>query len=198
MKVSKIVNNTNNWKSISGIAQTGIMVNTIGLSESFFLGLEEWNNSEILRKLKLAYLDSFRSVKRTEYFDCINLINYKNGIVYLVGKIEGVKQLENDEIEEIRNTLSHHNWLPKIKNDFTSLNETQIIENPQEYLTCWNSEEIVAPTNQSFILNLRYEKILFLKEPINLTELDIRANNWRRLSKLFVVNDDLEFLFDSI
>lgn len=198
MKVSKIVNNSNNWKSISGIVQTGILIKNNGLAKSYFLGLEEWNNSEILRELKLAYLDSFRSVRRTEYFDCINLINYKNGIVYLVGKIEGVKQLENDEIEEIRNTLSHHNWLPKIKNDFTSLNETQLFENPQEYLKCWNSENIVAPTNQSFILNLRYEKILFLKKPINLTELDNRANNWRRLSKLFNVSNELESLFNSI
>ena len=67
-----------------------------------------------------------------------------------------------------------------------------------EYLKCWNSENIVAPTNQSFILNLRYENILFLNEPINLTELDNRANNWRRLSKLFNVSNELESLFNSI
>lgn len=198
MKVSKIVNNSNQWKSLSGIAKAGIIVNTIGLSDSFFLGLEEWNNSEILRKQKLAYLDSFRSVIRTEYFDCINLINYKDGIVYLVGRLEGVRQIEDIEIKEIRKTLDRENWLHKVKNDFSKLNETQLFENPQEYLKCWNSENIVAPTNQSFILNLRYEKILFLKEPINLTELDNRANNWRRLSKLFNVSNELESLFNSI
>ncbi len=186
MKASKLVNNNNNWINITRLAQNGIIVkaNTQNKKQYFF-GLEEWNNCHILRKHKLAYLDSFRSFPRAGYYERIELINYCNGIVYYVGKLENVKQIGCVEIAGIRNMLTSEGWLKRIESDFNAIQDLRIIENNTEYMKAWNSKKIIAPTNESFILNIHYENFIFFESPVNLTALNINANNWKRLSQLY-------------
>ena len=85
MKLSKLVNNNNNWTNISRLAQNGIIVKANAQNKNqYFFGLEEWNNCDILRRHKLAFLDSFRSYPRMESYERIELINYCNYYLHLV------------------------------------------------------------------------------------------------------------------
>jgi len=197
MKASKFVYNDNDWTSVSGLAQTGIIVNRNEQNKKkYYFGLEEWNNSNILRNHKLAYLDSFRSFPRMEYYERIELINFNNGIVYHVGRLENVKRIKCKEIPDIKKLLLKENWLKRVETDFHNIEDVRPIENNNEYMQCWNSEDIVATTNNGFILNLRYEKFSLFKEPINLTALNPAANNWKRLIHLYGIPNELENLFN--
>ena len=198
MKASKLVNNDNNWLAVSGLAQTGIFVSSNSQNnKSYSFGLEEWNNSVILRKQKLAYIDSFRSFPREQYYERIELLNFINGILYHVGRLENVKRIKCKEIPDIKTLLTTENWLNQVEIDFHNIDDLREIENHQEYMKCWNSEEIVAPTNQGFIVNIRYDKLIFFENPINITALNANSNNlWRRLAQLYEVSNDLENLFN--
>ena len=197
MKASKLVNNNNTWTAVSGIAQTGIMVGKSAQNKkSYYFGLEEWNNSNILRNHNLAYLDSFRSFPRLEYYERIELINFRDGAVYHIGRLEKVKRLKCLEIPDIKKLLIRENWLKQVEADFHYIQDLRLIVNNNEYMRCWNSEEIVAPTNEGFVLNIRYDKLTFFERPINLTLLNPNVNNlWRRLILLYEVPAGLENLF---
>ena len=69
MKASKLVYNNYNYISVSGVAQIGVAY-TIDKGKKYF-GLEEWNNSEKFRNIKLGYLDSFRSNNIEDVIDFI-------------------------------------------------------------------------------------------------------------------------------
>ncbi len=197
MKASKLVNNNNSWTAVSGIGQTGIMVGVKAQNKkSYYFGLEEWNNSSILRKHKLAYLDSFRSFPRLEYYERIELINFRNGAVYHIGRLEKVKRLKCLEIPDIKKLLIMDSWLKQVEADFHNIQDLRPIVNNNEYMKCWNSKDIVAPTNEAFILNLRYEKVSFFQSPRNLTSINPAANNWKRLIHLYEVSNALEYLFN--
>ncbi len=199
MKASKLVNNNNTWNSASGIAQTGILVlKNVQNKKSYYFGLEEWNNSDILRKYKIGYLDSFRSFLRLEYYERIELINFHNRTVYYVGRIEKVKRIKCKEIPQIKKLLTNENWLKKVEVDFNAINDLRKIVNNNEYMQCWNSEDIVAPTNEGFVLNIRYDTLTFFEHPINLSAQEASVNNqWKRLIHLYEVPQNLEYLFIS-
>ena len=198
MKTSKLVHNINNWTKVSRVAQTGILVNRNKLNKkSYYFGLEEWNNSMQLLKHKLAYLDSFRSTARLDYYERIELLNFNNGIVYHVGRIENVKRIKCKEIPEIKKLLTRENWLAQVETDFNVIQDLREIANHNEYMQCWNSEEIVAPTNEGFIVNIRYDKLIFFENKINLTAINTNVNNlWKRLIHLYEVPNNLENLFN--
>jgi hypothetical protein len=198
MKASKLVHNINIWTSVSKEAQTGILVRRTELNKSsYFFGLEEWNNCKILRKHKLAYLDSFRSFARLENYERIELLNFNNGIVYHIGTLYGVKRIKCLEIPEIKKILNSENWLIHVENDFNAILDLREITDHDEYMHCWNSEDIVAPINKGFIVNIRYDRLIFFDNPINLTELNPNINQrWRRLIQLYEVPQNLENLFN--
>ena len=198
MKASKLVNNSKNWTSVSREAQTGILVNrNLQNKKSYFFGLEEWNNCEQLRKHKLAYLDSFRSINRLDYYERIEMLNFNNGIVYHIGSIENVKRIRCTEITEIKKVLNSENWLTQVENDFNAVHDLRDIANNYEYMHCWNSEEIVAPTNEGFIVNIRYDKLVFFDNPVNITSVNPNVNIlWRRLIQLYEIPENLENLFN--
>jgi hypothetical protein len=190
-KISKLVHNTNNWTCIAGVAKTGIHV-TNSERKSYYFGLEEWNNSEVLKKHQFAYLDSFRSFPRFDYFEKIELINYNQQTVYHVGRLKGVKQIKCNEIPEIKKTLLDENWLEQVQMDFHQINDLREIENNIEYMSCWKSEEIVAPINEGFILNVRYDEMTFFDNAIDLSALNPEINNLKRLVLLFELPPQIE------
>jgi hypothetical protein len=193
-KISKVVHNTNNWTKVSGAAQAGIHVTTSN-RKNYNFGLEEWNNCEILKNHKLAYLDSFRSFPRFDYFESIELINFNNKTVYHIGRLEGVKRIHCSEIPEIRNTLIGENWLNHVEKDFHLINDQRPIESHSEYMQCWNSEDIVAPINQGFILNVKYERFTLFDQPRNLSVIDRTINDLKRLVLLYDFKPEHEKIF---
>jgi hypothetical protein len=193
-KISKVVHNTNNWTRVSGVAQTGIFV-TESKRKNYYFGLEEWNNCEVLRKHKLAYLDSFRSFPRFDYFESIELINFNNQTVYHIGRLEGVKRIICREIPEIKNKLINDNWLKIVEHDFHQINDLRTIESHSEYMQCWNSEDIVAPINQGFILNVKYDRFTLFDQPRNLSVIDGGINNLKRLILLYEFKKEHQNIF---
>lgn len=194
MKASKLVYNTNNYQSVSGCAQTGI--NVIFDDIHYYFGLEEWNNSKVLKKFKLAYLDSFRSHNRIEIIDCILLFSFKpvNRQVYFIGFLKKVEQIKDNEIEGVKQQLIVNDWLNIVQNDFNAIGDNRNVNQHQEYMNCWESDNIVANTGKAFILNIKYKEANFFKEEnyINLTQIDPRINQkWKRLSVLYNLPNDL-------
>ena len=194
-RISKVVFNVDNWTRVTGTAQTGIQV----IHEkrgNYNFGLEEWNNCQILKKHKLAYLDSFRSFNRSGCFENIELINFYNHTVYHIGTLKGVRVIASEEIEKIRNTLINENWLKIVEQDFQQIQDLRLIEKHTEYMRCWHSNEIVAGVNQGFVLNIRYDEMIYFDEPRNLTLQDERVNlRWRRLVHLYRVRNEFQNLF---
>jgi hypothetical protein len=197
MKLAKLVNNSQNWTSVSKSAQTGIktVINDLNKSEYYF-GLEEWNNCKLFLKHKIGYLDAFRSFKRQDFYKKIELINLVDKTIYHVGTIENVTQIKSEEISSIRAMLKNENWLNLVETDFKKINDLRPIDKNIDYLRCWNSKRIVAPTNEGFIVNIRYEKLIFFHNPRNLTRINRTVNNrWRRLIHLYHIPTDMEALF---
>ena len=183
MKASKLVYNNYNYISVSGVAQIGVAY-TIDKGKKYF-GLEEWNNSETFRNIKLGYLDSFRSNNIEDVIDFILLFSYNpnDKQIYLIGCMKNVKQIKCNEIDEIRNQLAGQNWLNSIQNEFQNINDNGL--GFKKYKNCWNSNYIVEKTEESFIVNVRYVESIILEEQINLTEIFPNINNLKRLSVLY-------------
>lgn len=194
-KISKVVRNNDNWMRVTAIAQTGIEV-IHEKCENYHFGLEEWNNCEVFKKHRIAYLDSFRGFRRTERYENIELINFNNHTVYHIGTLKGVRSITSEEIEEIRNTLKNENWLETVEQDFQQIHDLRLIENHTEYMNCWHSNEIVAEVNKGFILNIRYDEMIYFDEPRNLTLQDQSVNlRWRRLVPLYELRNEFQNLF---
>jgi hypothetical protein len=199
MHISKIVENDNNWVKVSGNAQTGILVNNNHPTRlQYYFGLEEWNNSQILKNHKLAYLDSFRRFKRESLYDRIELIRFSQGIIYHVGRLSNVRGICNQEISRIRRELMHENWLECIENDFHEIGDLRRINENVEYNAVWESNQIVGPRNSGFIANIKYEEQVFFENPRNLTILEGFDNNrYKRLSQLYNLQIQNQHYFEN-
>lgn len=198
MFASKLVYNTNNYTSVSGNAQTGILVNNT--KNPYYFGLEEWNNQQILKKKKVAYIDSYRRFVRVGIADKIALIYYNpnDKTVYQYGNLWGVRQLQNKEINELRDYLNNNNWLQLVENSFNSICDLRAINAHTDYMLCWNSNNIIAGTGKSFILNIEYERADFFEQNNwkNLTKLIPKINNnWKKLNQRYTVPKEWEKYF---
>jgi len=192
---SKLVYNTNNYTSVLGNAQTGILVKN--KKKPYYFGLEEWNNQPLFKKKKVAYLDSYRRFVRVGTADRIALIYYNpnDKTVYHYGNLWGVRQLQNKEINELRDYLNNNNWLQLVENSFNSIADLRAINAHTEYMRSWNSNNIIAGTGESFILNIEYEKAEFFEQDkwINLTKIIPAINNkWRKLNQRYTVPKEWE------
>jgi len=192
MHVAKLVYNENQWTIPSNLSNLGVILNN-----GDYYGYEEWLKNEFLKKNKLGYVECFRKCRRVGNFDRIALITFdrRTRTIYYVGNLYDVKQLTNNEIAETRNMLIQQNWQ---QNRNIELN--QIFPNTDatmHYTNCFNSNEIIGDYAESFILNIRYEKIeLHPKDKwVNLTNINIKVNNWKRLSVLNFVYTEMLPLF---
>lgn len=183
MKASKLVYNKNDYFSVSGFAQVGVEF-VIDNKKKFF-GFEEWNNNDIFKNLKIGYLDSFRARKIENKIDLVSMFSYnaKHKKVYLIGYMKNVRQLESNEIDVIKKLLEEVNWLNSIQDDFQNVSDNNT--GFEKFKKCFNSKEIITKTENSFVVNLKYEEIKILKNSINLTEIFPNINNLKRLSVLY-------------
>jgi hypothetical protein len=190
MKASKLVYNCNGYDSVNSVAQVGIEF-SINNKKKFY-GLEEWNKNKIIKNLTLGYLDSFRAKEINGIIEDIVLFFYNPNKkeVYLVGCLKNVRQLDFKEIQEIRNNLTGQNWLINVSENFHNINDDG--EGFEKYRKCYSSNNIIAKSEESFVFNLQYEKLLFLKTPLNLTAFFPEINNLKRLSVLYNLNEEIQ------
>lgn len=188
MKASKLVYNCNGYNSVNTVAQVGIEF-SINNKKKFF-GLEEWNNNKIIKDLKIGYLDSFRTNQVNSLIELIWLFSYypTDRKIYLVGYMKNVRQLECNEIYAIRKNLNQQNWLNIVHKHFQNVNDDNT--GFEKYKNCWISNDIIAKTEESFLFNLKYEKLYFLNKPINLSEIYPEINKkWKWLKTLYSITN---------
>lgn len=188
MKASKLVYNCNGYNSVNTVAQVGIEF-SINNKKKFF-GLEEWNNNKIIKDLKIGYLDSFRTNQVNSLIELIWLFSYypTDRKIYLVGYMKNVRQLECNEIYAIRKNLNQQNWLNIVHKHFQNVNDDNT--GFEKYKNCWISNDIIAKTEESFLFNLKYEKLYFLNKPINLLEIYPEINKkWKWLKTLYSITN---------
>ena len=188
MKASKLVYNCNVYDSVNSVAQVGIEFSI--KNKKRFFGLEEWNNNKIIRDLKIGYLDSFRTNKVNGLTELICLFSYNttDRKIYLVGYMKNVRQLECNEIYAIRKNLNQQNWLNIVHKHFQNVNDDNT--GFEKYKNCWISNDIIAKTEESFLFNLKYEKLYFLNKPINLSEIYPEINKkWKWLKTLYSITN---------
>ena len=93
--------------------------------------------------------------------------------------------------------MINDNWLNEVEKNFNQINDLRPIKSHLEFMQCWNSEDIIAPINEGFILNLRYEDFIYFEQPINLTLQNSRVNSlWKRLIKLYDLKIEFNNLFN--
>ena len=93
--------------------------------------------------------------------------------------------------------MINNNWLSEIEKHFNKINDLRPIELHNEYMKCWNSDDIIAPINQGFILNIRYEDFIYFEQPRNLTAQNPNVNTyWKRLIKLYDLKNEFINIFD--
>lgn len=184
MKASKLVYNFNGYNSVNSVAQVGVEFSI--KNKKRFFGLEEWNNNKIIKDLKIGYLDSFRSNQVNDLTELIWLFSYypTDRKIYLVGYMKNVRQLECNEIYEIRNLLLGRNWLNFVREDFKNVNDDGL--GFEKYKKCLYSNDIITKIEKSFVFNLKYDETFFLDKPLNLTDIFPEINKkWRRLRLLY-------------
>lgn len=192
MYISKLVYNSNDWTSPTGLASNGITLNNGDV-----YGFEEWLNNSNLKELKIGFLESFRKRKRPEKIGRIALITFfkRTRTVYYVGNLYDVTQINNNQIP-LKRQLLPENWLDIISADLTrqfpNTNANEL------YLQCYNSNIISGPIGGSFVFNIKYEKLeLFPREKwINLTKLNSEVNiKWKHLKQLYSAPNVFESIF---
>ncbi len=165
---------------------TGPVVDTFGVpipiaNKTF--GLEEFNFNEILKKLNLAYVPCFGNAKfyPRPKINELNLI-FKTGgrDHYHYATMRNVTPILNKEISDVRKLLEpylneiyfNHETHDFFKNDF---------ENFQNQIHFMFKQNSIAANqnNASFLVNLRYEELAILKEPVNLDVYSGRVGQWK-------------------
>jgi hypothetical protein len=195
--VAKLVWNTNQYQSCSGIASNGVVVN--GHNVSYCYGLEEWMFNDFLKNMKIGYLDCYRLMNRS-YPDVANIalisVNPKNKHILHIGNVLGVKEIYDNEIETIRGSLDQQNWLQDVVSPNFEMIEAcppnQAIGYNEYFENNFSSNEIRTEAPRGFIVNMRYDKIEFF-EPENqasLTQIDAKVNlRWKRLTQRYIIDD---------
>lgn len=102
--------------------------------------------------------------------------------------MKNVRQLECNEIYAIRKNLNQQNWLNIVHKHFQNVNDDNT--GFEKYKNCWISNDIIAKTEESFLFNLKYEKLYFLNKPINLSEIYPEINKkWKWLKTLYSITN---------
>ena len=163
-------------------------------------GLEEWNNCEEFKRLKIGFVDSFRHHLFPEIIDILRLFTLRpDGQMFHVGNMYNVQQLVPNEIERIRNNFCE-SWLKQVEQKFNNVGDMREIEQNIEYICCYNSNIIIGAIGKIFIANLKYERmeIFAVEKRKNLTYLNRGCRptinrSWRHLSTLYNIDN---FIFE--
>lgn len=178
----------------------GIKVNYPKFKYRF--GLEEWLFNKITLKIKIGFLECYRQKPYHNITDKIMLVTrYPDGNFYHIGNVYGVMQLNNDEIEHIRQILLAQGWAHLVQDHFAALGDTRTFVGHTEYQNHWRSNAIIKQpadnNNTGFCFNISYKKIELLKEYVNLTTLANPLNINRQIQKLsirYIANSLIGFL----
>lgn len=161
MRYAKTYYSTNGWTGPQNLSRFGQRINNLN---NYTLGYEEFHFLEEIKELNLLYIPCF-SHHRPGVYDTIELFYHIPGQPgpQIYGKVTGVVQLQENEVNEIRESLIKKEFPKKVK---------KIIEDSgtfprhliQPAFEAWqgnfNQNNIIAQgTDPRFILNVRYETI---------------------------------------
>jgi hypothetical protein len=184
---SRLVMNDNNYTGVSGLAESGVFVNSGQLQ--YNIGFEEWNNIELFKKHNVGYVDCYRSHVR---HDITDLYLYKkdhttpNTTYKAVGIMKRVTQLQDNQIPGLLKLIIQN--IGVIQASFNNIGDFRPINGPNhQYYHSLQSNHIVANPGKSFVLNIRYESVeLFEGKGPNLTNLTReKINNLKRINQRY-------------
>jgi hypothetical protein len=169
MRIAKTYESNNGWTSPISMSTFGIPILLPNNICEQYLGLEEFNFSNLMKKEKLAYLPCFSSenagIIDAAVYDNIDLFYLEDatGITYHYATMKNVRRIEQGAIEGIRANLLAEG-LPKV-----ILNDEIFLQNYQESFApaykIWENNfsmnNIVAAGNlPRFVLNVNYSDLI--------------------------------------
>jgi hypothetical protein len=146
-------------------------------------GLEEFNFSKILRDLKLAYVPCYGNARffLRPFIKELHLIFKTEGRNHIhYATLHNVTPIKDEEICEIRKLLQSHiheiyfnaSAQEFFQNDFSQFQD--------QIQFMYNQNRIAAnQINASFLVNLRYEELTILKEPVTLDVYPGYVGQWK-------------------
>jgi hypothetical protein len=145
-------------------------------------GLEEFNFSKILRDLKLAYVPCYGNARFPRPFiNELHLIFKTEGRNHIhYATLHNVTPITDEEICEIRKLLQSH-----IHEIYFNASAQELFQNDfsrfQDQIQFMSNQNRIAANqiNASFLVNLRYEELTILKDPINLDVSPGRVGQWK-------------------
>jgi hypothetical protein len=165
---------------------TGPLADTFGvpvpISNKTF-GLEEFNFSNILRELKLAYVPCYGNARffPRPFIKELHLIFKTEGRNHIhYATLHNVTPIMDEEICEIRKLLQPH-----IHNIYFNISTQEFFQNDfsrfQEQIQFMSNQNRIAANqiNASFLVNLRYEELTILKEPVSLDVYPGYVGQWK-------------------
>jgi len=201
--------NNKNWTQPTDVDENayanngyGVLVETPSKNEYRF-GFEEWLCNETPANQNIGFLECYRNAKHEETASKIMLYTKIKNNLFHVGNIHEVNQLNNHDINNIKNELTQLSWNDVIQNHFQLLQDRRLFNNHSEYLQHWNSSQIICNQNEAgFCFNITYKKLEVFTEDkfVNLSSLDTQNSffhNWQYLSRRFVVENLIEKLSES-
>jgi hypothetical protein len=146
-------------------------------------GLEEFNFSKILRELKLAYVPCYGNATffPRPFIKELHLIFKTEGRNHIhYATMHNVTPITDEEICEIRKLL-----LPHIHKIYFNISTQEFFQNDfsrfQEQIQFMSNQNRIAANqiNASFLVNLRYEELTILKEPVSLDVYPGYVGQWK-------------------
>lgn len=185
--VARILNSENDWESVSILKNTDAGVTGFSHGETYQYGFEHWLNNDILKELKIGYIDCYRDTYYKEEAERVILINFDGNALWYVGDLSKVRPLRRGEIASVKRDLEQRGWLKNIRGQFNNIGDIRELNDNHEYMKHYNAKEVVGePQTNPFVLNIRYAELNFLQKPIDLILIypEIK-DKWMRLSNRF-------------
>ncbi|RDB03840.1 hypothetical protein [Runella aurantiaca] len=178
---AKTYRSTNGWTAPQSLSTFGIPV-TNG-KKTKYLGLEEFNFTEIYKKHKLAFIPAF-SIERDAVIPIVKLFYSVPGATFHYATLENVRQIPQNPliIQAIRdNQLA--DMVDFVENNAAFKQNYGILFNPAVDIwnNCFASNVIIADgVDTRFVVNVYYEK-LYSIQPHN----NVEWTNLKRVRSLY-------------
>ncbi len=146
-------------------------------------GLEEFNFSKILRELKFAYVPCYGNARffPRPFIKELHLIFKTEGRDHIhYATLHNVTSIKDEEICEIRKLLQSH-----IHKIYFNASAQEFFQNDfsrfQDQIQFMSNQNRIAANqiNASFLVNLRYEELTILKEPVSLDVYPGYVGQWK-------------------
>lgn len=170
------------WQYPTGPTEDTFGVPVIDLNKTF--GLEEFNFSEILKELKLAYIPCYGNARfySRPFIQELHLIFKTEGRNHIhYATLHNVTSILNSELNQLKSILE-----PNLDELYFNIGTRNFFEEDfyrfQEQINFMFERDVVAANqlNASFLVNVRYEKLSILNKSVSLNVFPGFVGQWKK------------------